>query len=95
MNFSRIFVRSQIHIFNYKTHFCSALKEKYTDLSVSFFSSEINECIMYGNICSGHGQCINTVGAYQCICNTGWTGQNCSIGELEFIQGNIYVFNTL
>ena len=49
------------------------------------FFSEINECFSIVDICNGHGQCINTVGSYQCICDAGWTGQNCSIGKYWII----------
>lgn len=45
------------------------------------FFAEINECAEFVDICHKHGQCINTVGSYQCICNNGWTGVNCSVGK--------------
>lgn len=37
----------------------------------------LNLC--YSNPCKGNGKCLSVEGSYSCICNPGWTGQNCEI----------------
>ena len=41
--------------------------------------SEINECAPLP--CGDMGFCRNMLGYYECICNPGWTGVNCSEGK--------------
>lgn len=43
------------------------------------FSADINECLQ--NPCSNSVTCQNVPGSYTCVCNSGWTGQDCDIGE--------------
>ena len=38
---------------------------------------KLTKCRTIPNICK-HGTCKNTRGSYQCTCQTGWTGYNCS-----------------
>ena len=42
-------------------------------------ASDINEC--FDIQCVNGGTCINTPGSYTCICDVGWTGSLCDIGE--------------
>lgn len=41
--------------------------------------ADINECLQ--NPCSNSVTCQNVPGSYTCVCNSGWTGQDCDIGE--------------
>ena len=34
---------------------------------------DINECVMFPDMCRGGGQCINTDGSYRCTCPRGYT----------------------
>lgn len=43
------------------------------------FLADINECLQ--NPCSNSVTCQNVPGSYTCVCNSGWTGQDCDIGE--------------
>lgn len=38
----------------------------------SLFCPDIDECRVMGNLCK-NGQCINTLGSYNCICKPGYT----------------------
>ena len=49
------------------------------------FLADYNECSQVG-ICQNGGRCINTQGAYQCQCMSGWTGDNCEIDINECIS---------
>ena len=42
--------------------------------------SDIYECEDKG-ICLNNGTCVDTAEAYYCLCQNGWTGDNCQIGE--------------
>ena len=40
---------------------------------ISFlYISDIDECKVMGNLCK-NGQCINTLGSYNCVCKPGYT----------------------
>ena len=32
-------------------------------------------------ICLNNGTCVDTSGSYYCLCENGWTGNNCEIGN--------------
>lgn len=44
----------------------------YLALTLSGFHPDIDECRVMGNLCK-NGQCINTLGSYNCICKPGYT----------------------
>ena len=48
--------------------------------SLSFFSSEINECTMNTSNCDPNARCTNTAGSFNCTCNRGYQGDgiNCT-----------------
>ena len=41
---------------------------------------DIDECSMM-NTCANGGTCTNTQGSYNCACDSGWEGQDCSTGK--------------
>lgn len=41
--------------------------------------ADVNECLQ--NPCSNSVTCQNVPGSYTCVCNSGWTGQDCDIGK--------------
>lgn len=41
---------------------------------------DVNECVDLLQPCEFGGQCINTIGGYECICPEGRTGQRCEKG---------------
>ena len=41
---------------------------------------DINECEI-SSPCGEHGTCNNTLGSYYCLCDKGWTGDHCEMGE--------------
>lgn len=43
------------------------------------YITDINECLTMDLPCTGHGECIDTMGSYRCICNPGWTGSQCDM----------------
>lgn len=45
-----------------------------------FCEKDVDECLLYPNICKNGATCLNhPVGNYTCICVNGWTGRDCSI----------------
>ena len=34
-------------------------------------------------LCLNNGTCVNTYGHWKCACAKGWTGVNCTVGELK------------
>lgn len=36
------------------------------------FRADVNECRGNGKICSGHSECLNTPGAFDCVCPQGF-----------------------
>ena len=44
------------------------------------YPADINECLNGNNTCAANATCTNTIGSYNCSCNTGYegTGENCS-----------------
>ncbi|KAI8490445.1 hypothetical protein Bbelb_317130 [Branchiostoma belcheri] len=47
-------------------------------------TTDLNECTWKPCL---HGRCVNKDGGYNCICNPGWTGQNCQ-QDLNECDGN-------
>lgn len=47
--------------------------------------ADVNECLQ--NPCSNSVTCQNVPGSYTCVCNSGWTGQDCDIGK--FIANSV------
>ena len=47
------------------------------------FLTDIYECQEKG-ICLNNGTCVDTSGSYYCLCENGWTGDNCEIGNVFF-----------
>lgn len=46
-----------------------------------YVMADINECLENMTMCVDYATCINTVGTYTCICDSGFTGDgfvNCS-----------------
>ena len=50
-------------------------------LSFCFASSDIDECL--DSPCLHDGTCSNTAGSYECVCITGWSGNDCETGEIN------------
>ena len=48
------------------------------------YVSDVNECT--ANPCQNGANCSNTVGAYQCMCTEGWTGEVCSQGTVQYSE---------
>ena len=46
--------------------------------SILTLFSDVDECLR--NPCYNGGNCSNTVGSFECICQPGWTGPTCLIG---------------
>lgn len=42
--------------------------------------SDVFECQEKG-ICLNNGTCVDTTSSYYCLCENGWTGDNCEIGK--------------
>lgn len=59
---------------------------------LNFLSSDIHECVEYGNVCSNGGTCRNLMGGYICTCPVGWTGDNCTIGEETQSSNTLNIF---
>ena len=55
----------------------------FLNVTVSFFSSDIDECILI-DPCRNGATCVNTDGSYTCFCEPGWQGKNCTIGKRSF-----------
>ena len=43
-------------------------------IRVYFFSSDINECSYDINVCDKNAKCVNRIGSYECLCESGYTG---------------------
>ncbi|XP_019643722.1 PREDICTED: neurocan core protein-like [Branchiostoma belcheri] len=52
--------------------------------SFAYKAKDLNECTWKPCL---HGRCVNKDGGYNCICNPGWTGQNCQ-QDLNECDGN-------
>lgn len=53
---------------------------KFTNVNVQNFFSEINECADGTDGCMNGATCVNTPGSYTCTCMLGYTGNMCEIG---------------
>lgn len=53
--------------------------------------TDINECVETPGIC-GHGQCVNTPGSYQCMCDDYWLGNNCQVYKPRRHCADLYVY---
>ena len=53
-------------------------------------SPEIDHCA--GDPCGDHGVCYNTTDGWICKCTSGFTGDNCTIGEKESKIKNKKIF---
>ena len=53
---------------------------KASSLTFYFFLLDVNECSLNKNVCHAHGECNNTIGSFQCRCQSGYTGDgfNCT-----------------
>ena len=49
-----------------------------------YVSTDINECMEYDDLCAVNATCTNTIGTYQCSCDTGFTGDGVSCSEPYF-----------
>ena len=49
----------------------------------TFCELDINECTS-PSACFNNAACVNTIGSYQCICNTGYTGAKCELNEADY-----------
>ena len=49
-----------------------------------YVSTDINECMEYDDLCAVNATCTNTIGTYQCYCDTGFTGDGVSCSESYF-----------
>ena len=68
--------------------------EQHETNSSSPFPSDLNECAMENN-CHQKADCINSEGSYQCLCQTGFTGNgSICIGQsyLDFYADNVYCY---
>ena len=47
---------------------------------VGFCFTDVNECVLATHNCDVNANCTNTVGSFNCSCNTGYSGDgvNCS-----------------
>ena len=41
----------------------------------------IDDCV--GEMCSGNGHCVDDINSFTCVCNDGFTGQQCEININE------------
>ena len=57
-----------------------------------YVSTDINECMEYDDLCAVNATCTNTIGTYQCSCDTGFTGDGTSCSESYFETHDYCVF---
>ena len=50
----------------------------------SFLYSDIDDCA--GKPCQNDGNCTDEVNDFYCDCVAGYSGKNCSIGEIYFVK---------
>lgn len=66
-----------ITVFLYKTMAIFFLNydffSKSSDNPFLFLHSDVNECELF-SVCDVNARCINTMGSYQCLCNSGFQG---------------------
>ena len=43
-------------------------------LKLSFFTADIDECLVNPSLCDKNADCTNSEGSYSCICKQGFTG---------------------
>ena len=53
-----------------------------SNLTLSLLPTDIDECS--SNPCRNGGLCIDLINSYQCVCQPGYNGINCKIGEHYF-----------
>ena len=53
-----------------------------SNLTLSLLPTDIDECS--SNPCRNGGLCVDLINSYQCVCQPGYNGINCKIGEHYF-----------
>ena len=51
-------------------------------MCICIFFTDIDECV--SSPCA-NGQCQDEINQYTCMCDPGWTGENCDMGEWDAI----------
>ena len=59
-------------------------------ISILWISLDVNECEVYDSLCALNATCSNTIGSYQCNCDTGFTGDGSFCSELNHIVFMIF-----
>lgn len=51
---------------------CSNLEKIHVKTSLGYSVLDVDECMDELELCSPHGECVNTEGSYQCACDSGF-----------------------
>ena len=60
---------------------------------LSFFMTDINECVLGVDQCTTNATCSNTEGSYECSCNTGFTGDGTTCSMLLLLSSTYVYLN--